>query len=422
MWYKYIPPAALAATAVAFGVANKDSIVNSQKASGKMVEQPLSLEARKQKARNAIVRQMVIAGIPGLSIGVSVNGRIVWRQGFGFANLESGSRCTEDTVMRIASISKPLTAAITARLVQDGKLDLDKPIQTYLPEFPNKKVDGKAVQITTRQLLSHTAGIRHYKKKEEEIKADQKKDLEEPAPSDSEDKEFLSNVNYATVTDALTMFKDDELLSEPGTKFKYTTHGFTLVSAVLEKASGKEFKTLVEDLAFELGMRYTTLDVNSKVIPHRASYYKRNKKHILENCSEVNNSYKWAGGGILSNVTDLLTFANAILYSHQAGPTSKNAFLKKDVIQQLWKGEISVNNRTLAGLGWMRIPGDDYKGGDKASSLGGLWYHTGGAVGASSVLLIRPTSKTSDQEIPAGVCVRLDDELKEFLIYVVRSL
>ncbi|PIO62808.1 hypothetical protein TELCIR_15618 [Teladorsagia circumcincta] len=56
-------------------------------------------------------------------------------------------------------------------------------------------------------------------------------------------------------------------------------------------------------------------------------------------------------------------------FSHQAGPTSKNAFLKKDVIQQLWKGEISVNNRTLAGLGWMRIPGDDYGGSEKASKL-----------------------------------------------------
>ncbi|PIO60137.1 hypothetical protein TELCIR_18373 [Teladorsagia circumcincta] len=93
-------------------------------------------------------------------------------------------------------------------------------------------------------------------------------------------------------------------------------------------------------------------------------------------------------------------------FSHQAGPTSKNAFLKKDVIQQLWKGEISVNNRTLAGLGWMRIPSDDYCGSEKASSLGGLWYHTGGAVGASSVLLIRPSSsKSPNQEPPAGVCV-----------------
>ncbi|ETN79912.1 hypothetical protein NECAME_09522 [Necator americanus] len=106
----------------------------------------------------------VVAGIPGLSVGVTVNGHVVWREGFGFANLESGSRCTEDTVMRIASISKPITAAIAARLIQDGKLDLEKPIQDYLPDFPEKKYEGKPVTISLRQLLSHTAGIRHYKK------------------------------------------------------------------------------------------------------------------------------------------------------------------------------------------------------------------------------------------------------------------
>ncbi|KAL6738433.1 hypothetical protein Aduo_011980 [Ancylostoma duodenale] len=66
------------------------------------------------------------------------------------------------------------------------------------------------------------------------------------------------------------MFKDDDLIAKPGTKFSYTTHGFTLVSAVLEKASGKEFKKHVEDLTFQLGMRHTTLDVNKRVIPNRA--------------------------------------------------------------------------------------------------------------------------------------------------------
>ncbi|WKY07204.1 hypothetical protein Q1695_006988 [Nippostrongylus brasiliensis] len=201
------------------------------------------------------------------------------------------------------------------------------------------------------------------------------------------------------------MFQDDDLIAMPGTKFKYTTHGFTLVSAVLEKASGKKFKTLVEDLTFHLGMRHTSLDSNSRIIPHRTSYYKRNKKHVLENCQEVDVSYKWAAGGLLSNVTDLLIFANAILYSYQAEPNAKNAFLKKEVIQQFWKGEISVDKRTLAGLGWMRIDGFDYHGTDESSSLGGLWYHTGGAVGASSVLLIRPNS--SESSPPSGVCVAM---------------
>lgn len=384
-------------------MANKNAIINDADVKTEKAERRLSLEAKKEKARETIVRQMVTAGIPGLSVGVSVNGGIEWREGFGFANLESGSRCTEDTVMRIASISKPITAAITARLVQDGRLDLDSPIQKYLPNFPAKKFNGVPVAITTRQLLSHNGGIRHYKKKED----DADRDLEDMVPSDSDEKEFLSNVPYATVTDALAMFKDDELVAEPGTKFRYTTHGFTLVSAVLEKVSGKEFKKLVEDLTFQLGMGHTILDTNNRIVPHRASYYKRNKKHMLENCPEVDNSYKWAGGGLLSNVTDLLIFANAMLFSHQAGAASANAFINSDVIRQLWKGEISVDNKTMAALGWMRIPdGDPYRGVNECSSLGGMWYHTGGGVGASSVLLIRPCSTTSAHRgPPVGVCV-----------------
>ncbi|RCN47842.1 hypothetical protein ANCCAN_06036 [Ancylostoma caninum] len=72
--------------------------------------------------------------------------------------------------MRIASISKPITATIAARLVQDGKLDLDQPIQSYLPDFPSKKYEGEPVTISVRQLLSHTGGIRHYKKEDAKVR------------------------------------------------------------------------------------------------------------------------------------------------------------------------------------------------------------------------------------------------------------
>uniref|UniRef100_A0A915Q372 Beta-lactamase-related domain-containing protein n=1 Tax=Setaria digitata TaxID=48799 RepID=A0A915Q372_9BILA len=102
-------------------------------------------------------------GVPGLSIGVTRNGRSIWKEGFGYADVEQLVPCKSDTVMRIASISKPITAALAARLVQSGKLDLDASIQNYVPDFPKKKYKDKEVTITIRQLLSHTSGIRHYK-------------------------------------------------------------------------------------------------------------------------------------------------------------------------------------------------------------------------------------------------------------------
>ncbi|VDM46799.1 unnamed protein product [Toxocara canis] len=106
----------------------------------------------------------VCSGAPGLSIGVSVNGRRVWADGFGLADVEQAVPCSAETVMRIASISKTITAAIAARLVQDGKLDLDANVQKYLPDYPKKEFEGKPVDITVRQLLCHTSGIRHYRK------------------------------------------------------------------------------------------------------------------------------------------------------------------------------------------------------------------------------------------------------------------
>ncbi|EFO20138.1 hypothetical protein LOAG_08353 [Loa loa] len=118
---------------------------------------------QKEKAATIVKQFMVKNGVPGLSVGVSRNGQCVWKQGFGYADVEQLVPCKSNTVMRIASISKPVTAALAARLVQSGKLDLDASVQDYVPDFPRKKYNEKDVTITIRQLLSHTSGIRHYK-------------------------------------------------------------------------------------------------------------------------------------------------------------------------------------------------------------------------------------------------------------------
>lgn len=106
------------------------------------------------------------SGIPGISAAVSIDGRTVWSKGYGYSDVENLVSCTPNTVMRIASISKPLTASAIALLWQRGKLDIDLPIQTYVPEFLAKQYEGKAVVITTRHILTHMSGIRNYIKAE----------------------------------------------------------------------------------------------------------------------------------------------------------------------------------------------------------------------------------------------------------------
>src|SRR5207237_1540157 len=143
----------------------------------------------------------------------AVNGKLGWWEAFRYADAERQKPATRETQCRIGSVSKPLTATAVALLYQQGKLDLDAPVQRYVPSFPDK-----GYPVTTRLLAGHLAGIRHYR-----------------------DDEFLLNRHFNTVLDGLTIFQDDSLLFPPGTRFSYSSYGWNLVSAVVEAASGDDF-------------------------------------------------------------------------------------------------------------------------------------------------------------------------------------
>lgn len=130
--------------------------------------------------------------------------------GVGYANVETLTPCHALTSMRIASISKPITMALLAQMWENNLVDIDKHVQEYVPYFPQKKFGGKEVKITTRQLASHSSGIRHYFKKSEK---DLKKEANE---SDSGTKEFYIKERYENLQKSMDIFKDDELFFEPG--------------------------------------------------------------------------------------------------------------------------------------------------------------------------------------------------------------
>src|SRR5258706_1310569 len=112
----------------------------------------------KKAAREAaIARFMAAHSIPGVSVAVVENGEYQWSARFGMSDLENFVPATSQTLYRLASISKPITATAAMLLWQRGKLDLDAPVQKYCPAFPTKDSP-----ITTRQVLGHLAGIRHY--------------------------------------------------------------------------------------------------------------------------------------------------------------------------------------------------------------------------------------------------------------------
>lgn len=300
-------------------------------------------------ARKLIAAFREARHIPGISVAVGVRGRVVWSEGFGFADLEHRVPVTPETRFRIGSISKSLTAAAIGQLYERGRLDLDAPVQRYVPSFPAKRWP-----TTVRQVGGHIAGIRHYRGDEN-----------------------LSYQPYATVLAGLDIFDDDSLLFEPGTRYSYSSYGWNLLSAVVEAASGEDFLAYMRRHVFEpLGLRHTVADYVDSIIPDRTGFYEIEEGGRVRNSPAVDNSYKWAGGGFLSTPEDLVRFAFAHLDS---------GFLKPETVRLLWTSQrLRSGEETGYGMGWFTRP----------DSLGHrLVAHSGGSVGGNALLLIHPESQ-----------------------------
>lgn len=224
------------------------------------------------------------------------------------------------------------------------------------------------------------------------------------------DKEFYSKERFASVQDALKIFQDDDLMFKPGTSFLYTTHGWTLVSAVVEAAASKPFPDVMKKFFQVMGLKHTYLDEAEPLIYNRSRYYSRNARGNLKNVPYVDNSCKWAGGGLLSTVGDLLLFGNAMLYSYQwrseLNKSYPPGYLKAETMQTMWTVQPGTTRNWGRddgyGMGWVVVPSrQEYGGGDvQAFAVG----HTGGAVGASSVLLVVPN------EVPYPAAIPSDSE------------
>ncbi len=274
-----------------------------------------------EMARFSIDSVMAAHNIPGLSIAVSVDGQVVWSEGFGYANIETGTPVTPATKFRIGSVSKPLTAVAMGVLIDDGKLDLDAPIQRYVPSFPEK---AKGT-ITSRLVGGHIAGIRHYRGNEN-----------------------FSTRTYPTVMSGLEIFRDDTLLFVPGTDYSYSSYGWNLLSAAVEGSSGEDFLPFIYEHVFgPLDMRNTVAEHMDSIIVGRGGYYYRSGEGMnapIVNAPPVDNSYKWAGGGFVSTPEDLLKFAHGLMYGD---------ILSEETRNELWKTQRKADGEeTGYGIGF----------------------------------------------------------------------
>jgi serine beta-lactamase-like protein LACTB, mitochondrial len=302
-----------------------------------------------QISADSINRYLQSRPAPGMAVTVSVNGEVVWSQGFGYADLEQQVPVSPaNTKFRIGSISKSLTAAGLAKLYEQNKIQLDSSIYFYLPDFPKKRY-----RPTVRQVAGHIGGVRHYK-----------------------GDEWFSSKHYATVSDGLSMFKDDSLMFKPGERYQYSSHGFNLLSAVMEKAAGQSFLPFMKREVFNaLGLKNTTADLVDSIIVGRARLYEA-KDTVLVNAPFVDNSYKWAGGGFISTSEDINRFGNALLRSD---------YLKPETIEMFTTPQkLNDGTATDYGIGFFR---------DSDSNGRTYFGHSGGSVGGTSNMVIYPKEK-----------------------------
>ncbi|MEP7117155.1 MAG: serine hydrolase domain-containing protein [Acidobacteriota bacterium] len=294
----------------------------------------------------------VALGVPGLSAALSVGEAVVWAQGFGHADLEQNVAVRPETVFRIASISKPITATAVMQLVERGLVSLEDPIQKYVPSFP-RKPQG---EILVRHLLTHTSGIRHYR-----------------------GAEFGSHDYYPTLERAIAVFKDDPLEFAPGERYLYSTYGYNLLAGVVEAASGRSFDDYLRVNIFNpSGMTTTFLEHPQELVRYRARQYLRGPTLMTWlNAPYVDLSVKWAGGGIISTASDLLRFDQALDAGRLLRPETQDRMY---VSARLKSGAF-----TGYGLGWMVI-----QDGGRVKVA-----HSGGAMGGTTYLLREPKAKTA---------------------------
>jgi serine beta-lactamase-like protein LACTB len=346
--------------------------------------QTARLAAEKQtRIETAISTFLTETQTPGVSAAVVQDGELVWSAGFGMADLENSVPATANTLYRLASVSKPLTATATMALWERGRLDLDSPVQQYCPAFPRKPWP-----VTTRQLLGNLGGIRSYNVPEQPYSVSQ---------SDPE----VGNTRYFEngIEGGLKFFANDPLVAEPGTHFNYSTQGYTVAGCAIEGASGQKYADAVrETVLHPAGMLHTRPDERFAIVPLRTRFYSKDKAGAVMNAEFLDASYKVPGGGWLSSAPDMARFEVAIL---------NNRLLKSTTRDTMWTQPMPSDGlgRLAYALGW------------QLGSVEGMKIvgHSGGQQGTSTMIWIAPEAR-------AGVVVLTNSDSSDAPRLAIRLL
>ena len=249
---------------------------------------------------------------------VAENGKVIYKGGFGLANMEWNIPNTPDTKFRLGSITKQFTATLTMQLVEQGKIKLDAKISDYLPDY-RKDIGEK---VTIHQLLTHTSGI----------------------PSYTGQPGFVENVsrNPYKVDDFVKKYASGDLEFEPGSKYSYNNSGYFLLGAIIEHVTGKPYEQVLKENIFDpLGMKNTGYDHHDTIIPKRATGYSKTPDGYT-NAGYLDMSIPYAAGSMYSTVEDLYLWDQA-LYTDKLVSAQSKALMYKPFLQDYAYGWVVQN-------------------------------------------------------------------------------
>jgi CubicO group peptidase (beta-lactamase class C family) len=287
---------------------------------------------------------------PGTTVAVGLEDRVVWSAGFGYANVKRQVPVKSTTRFRIDRVSESLTAAALVRLADEGKLDLDAPVQRYLPGFPEK---GYA--LTPRLLAAHLAGFATFFP---------------PRPALRRCSQ-LDETARALATLPLSRI--------PGTRFLHSSPGYVLLSAVVAGACGQDFQSCIQEKVLRpAGMTATALEDPRTAAPNAATPYERGWFGMLAAARPVDNSCKFGAGGFVSTAEDLARFGLALL---------RGDIVRRESLPLLFSPQKSAAGESTGnGLGW-RV-GVDGAGRRRL-------VQSGRTVGGRSVVVLVPEARLS---------------------------
>lgn len=285
---------------------------------------------------------------------IAENGKVIFKKGFGSANMEWNIPNQTDTKFRLGSISKQFTALLIVKLAEEGKIKLDVPITTYLPDYPKANGD----KITIHQLLTHTSGIPNYTS----------------LPNFFKDK----SRNPYTPEEFVKTFSSLPLDFTPGEKFNYSNSGYFLLGYIIEKISGKTYEQYLQEIIFTpLKMVNSGYDHSDIILKNRAAGYERQGKAI-RNAAYLDMSLPYAAGSLYSTVEDLFLWDQA-LYT--------NKLLTEKSMESLFKPYIKAWNG-FYGYGW-----STYEVPNGENSKLSVVEHGGGINGFNTIISRIPADK-----------------------------